>query len=77
MPTVLREAGYRFHFFSADGHEPPHVHVDGRGRKAKVWLQEVRIAKNGGFSEVELRHIMQIVSKNRDSLLEAWNDFFA
>jgi hypothetical protein len=77
MPTVLREAGYRLHFFSADGHEPPHVHIDGKGRKAKVWLNDGRVAKNGGFSEMELNHIMRIVTDHRAELLEAWNDFFA
>jgi hypothetical protein len=77
MPTIWREAGYRFHFFSADGHEPPHVHVEGRGQKAKIWLREVRVAKNGGFGDVELGRIVQMVSDNRARLLEAWNDFFA
>lgn len=76
MPTVLREAGYRFHFFSQDGNEPPHIHVEAGGRKAKVWLNDVRLAKNGGFSEVELRRI-EIVSEHRDGFLEAWNEYFA
>jgi hypothetical protein len=76
MPTVLREAGCRFHFFSGDGNEPPHVHVDGQGRKAKVWLREVAVAKAGGFSEPELSRILRIVSENQMRLLEAWNDFF-
>ena len=77
MPTLLREAGLRFHFFSSDGHEPPHVHVDGGGRKAKIWLQDLRVAKNGGFNELELRRIVQIVTDHRDRFLEAWNDHFA
>jgi hypothetical protein len=76
MPTILREAGLRFHFFSADGHEPPHVHVDGGRSKAKVWLREVRVAKSTGFSEVELNRMMQIVSEHRTRMLEAWNEFF-
>ncbi|MGB3832426.1 MAG: DUF4160 domain-containing protein [Mesorhizobium sp.] len=77
MPTVLREAGYRFHFFSQDGNEPPHVHVEAGGCKAKVWLNDVRLAKNGGFSELELRRIVEIVSEHRDGFLEAWNEYFA
>ena len=33
MPTILRIKGYRIGFFSADGDEPPHVHVDkGNGK---------------------------------------------
>ncbi|MBX3579345.1 MAG: DUF4160 domain-containing protein [Rhizobiaceae bacterium] len=76
MPTIFLEAGYRFHFYSGDGHEPPHVHVDGDGRRAKLWLREVQIAKDGGFSDRDLRRIMQIVAANRDRLLEAWNEHF-
>jgi hypothetical protein len=77
MPTILRAAGYRFHFFSGDGHEPPHIHVDGGGRKAKIWLRDIRVAKRAGFSDLELARIVQIVSDNRVRLLEAWDDFFA
>jgi hypothetical protein len=43
----------------------------------KIGLLEVRVAKNGGFSDVELGRILPIMSENRSLLLEAWNDFFA
>lgn len=77
MPTVLIKAGFRFHFFSADYNEPPHIHIDKDGRRAKVWLDDVRLAKDGGFGEPEMRRIMQIVAEHRDQFMEAWNDFFA
>ena len=77
MPTVLIKAGFRFHFFSADDNEPPHIHIDKDGRRAKVWLADLRLAKDGGFSEPDMRRIMQIVEEHRDQFLEAWNDFFA
>lgn len=76
MPTVLIEAGFRFHFFSADGHEPPHVHVDKDGREAKVWLAEVRFAKRGGFNEADMRRIISLVNENKQMLMEAWNGYF-
>jgi len=28
MPTVLRIEGFRFHFYSDEGNEPPHIHVE-------------------------------------------------
>lgn len=31
MPTVLRWKGYRFYFFSNEGSEPPHIHIDKDG----------------------------------------------
>jgi hypothetical protein len=27
LPTVLRVGAYRFHFYSREGNEPPHIHV--------------------------------------------------
>jgi hypothetical protein len=45
MPTVLRIKGYRIGFFSADGDEPPHVHVAKSGNIAKFWLGPVQLAK--------------------------------
>lgn len=77
MPTLLIEAGLRFHFFSGDWNEPPHVHIDAKGLRAKVWLRDLRIAKRGGFSERDMRRIVQIVEEHREQFLEAWNDFFA
>jgi Domain of unknown function (DUF4160) len=35
MPTVLRGNGYRFYFFSNEGYEPPHIHVDKESNSAK------------------------------------------
>jgi hypothetical protein len=77
MPTLLIKAGFRFHFYSADWNEPPHVHVDAKGLRAKIWLRDQRIAKRGGFSEPDIRRILQIVEKHRGLFLEAWDDFFA
>ena len=41
MPVVFRHSGLRFYFFSNEGQplEPPHIHVKGGGRDAKVWLE--------------------------------------
>ncbi len=36
VPTVLRWNGYRFYFFSNEGAEPPHIHIDKGGSTAKV-----------------------------------------
>jgi hypothetical protein len=77
MPTVLRKYGFRFHFYSGDGHEPPHVHVDGNGCKAKVWLANVEIAKATGFGDVELRRILSVIKEHQHEMLEAWHDYFA
>lgn len=41
LPTILREYGYRFHFYSNEGKEPPHVHVTGKGGEMKVWIPDM------------------------------------
>ncbi|MBI2646774.1 MAG: DUF4160 domain-containing protein [Deltaproteobacteria bacterium] len=27
MPTIFRKWGYRFHFYSNERNEPPHIHI--------------------------------------------------
>jgi hypothetical protein len=76
MPTVFREGPYRFFFYSADGQEPPHVHVERDTNVAKYWLDPVRLAASGGFGARELRTIEGLVRQHRDTLLRAWDDYF-
>ena len=72
MPCVLRVAGYRFFFFSLEGNEPPHIHVEQAERYAKLWLDPVTVARSKGFRSNELSEIMRIVRENRDFLREKW-----
>jgi hypothetical protein len=37
MPTVLRIRGHRFFFFSGEGTEAPHIHVETAENYAKFW----------------------------------------
>jgi hypothetical protein len=72
MPTVLRWNGCRFYFFSNEGAEPPHIHID----RAKYWLSPVALARNVGYSAKELREIEAKVAAERDAFLEAWRVHF-
>lgn len=76
MPTVLRNNGYRFYFYSHEPNEPPHVHVDKNGASLKAWLDDVALAKNVGFKPHEINAILQLVVEHRDQLLEAWHEHF-
>jgi hypothetical protein len=72
-PTVYREKGFRFFFYSNEGMEPPHVHVVKNGNEAKMWLEPVvSVAENFGFSQKELKVILEIVNANYESFLEAY-----
>ena len=76
VPTVLRAAGYRFFFFSREGTEPPHIHVEQAERYAKLWLDPVTVAGSKGFRSGELSEIMRLVQQNRQLFLEKWDEHF-
>jgi len=57
MPEVLSVRGYRFFFFSREGHEPRHIHVEQAKRYAKFWLEPIELAEARGFRGSELREL--------------------
>jgi uncharacterized protein DUF4160 len=76
MPTVLRWRGFRFYFFSNEGHEPPHLHVDKDDMTAKFWLDPVSLASHSGFSESDVRMLAAIIKEHHEEFLQAWHDYF-
>ncbi len=77
MPTVLRFRGYRFFFFSLDGVEPPHIHVEQAERVAKFWLDPILLVKSHRFRSHELTELHDIIEDNRQFLLDKWNEYFS
>jgi hypothetical protein len=77
MPTVLREQGFQFYFYSHETTEPSHVHVDKGGSSCKYWLSPILLAKNHGFSDVELNRIRAIILEKQNFLLAKWNEYFS
>lgn len=53
MPVILRWNGHRFLFYSKEVGEPPHIHVLKDNKQLKIWLADMRIAKNVGFAAHE------------------------
>lgn len=76
MPTVLRAGPYRFFFYSEEGTEPPHLHVEAAEKRAKYWLAPIEIAWNDGFRTGERKVIEQTIATHIDLVLETWYDFF-
>lgn len=77
VPTLLREGGYRFKFWSDEGSEPPHVHVRGHGGSAKVWLVpgiELEGARN--YNQAQIGRILRITERHRDEFIAAWQRHF-
>jgi len=72
-PTVHREKGFRFFFYSNEGLEPPHIHVVKGGNEAKIWLTpEVSVAENYGFFRKEPNTVLGIVEANLEKFLEEY-----
>jgi hypothetical protein len=77
MPTILNSDGYRFHFYSSDRDEPPHVHVSKAEGYAKIWLEPtIESQYFYNFKTAEQRKILKIVEENEGFLKEQWYDFF-
>jgi len=76
MPTILRSGPYRVYFHSHEPNEPPHVHVDRDDMSAKFWLRPVSLARNLGFSALELRRIQRLIEANEEEFLEKWHESF-
>lgn len=76
MPTVFIIDGYRFFFYSNEGQEPPHVHVERGDAICKWWLDPPRLAWNRGMKSPELRRVRTIVLQRAEQLKGAWHDYF-
>lgn len=74
MPTVFTHHGYRFFFYSNEGSEPAHVHVERGGGVCKFWLRPARLARSDGFSKRDLAKIATIVRERQQEILDAWGE---
>jgi hypothetical protein len=61
MPTVLVVGAHRFFFYSSDGGEPRHVHVERDDRVAKFWLDPIALQGSSGFAPREVNRIHSLV----------------
>jgi len=76
MPTVMKSGSFRFHFYSDEGNEPPHIHVETPNGECKFWLDPVRLSKNKGVEPETIRRIEKTVSEYRDFFEEKFHDHF-
>lgn len=77
MPTVLKIKGFRFFFYSLEGNEPPHIHVEHGDKVAKYWLNPVDLASSYGFRSHELSKLRLMVIENKALFLEKWYEYFS
>ncbi|NIA31909.1 MAG: DUF4160 domain-containing protein [Actinobacteria bacterium] len=75
MPTVLRFGSFRFHFYSDEKNEPPHIHVATPDGECKFWLEPIKLARNKGVPSHEIGVIEKLVFKYQSLLLERYNAY--
>lgn len=75
-PTIFREGGLRFYFFSRE--EPRmHVHVQGQNGEAKFWLEPaIEVAQNAGLSRSEINEAFRLVQEHENDIRNAWHKHF-
>ena len=75
-PTVFREGGFRFYFFSRE--EPRmHVHVHGSSGEAKFWLEpRIELAQSYGMSARQINGVLRLIQEHEDEIRKAWKTHF-
>lgn len=76
MPTITIIGQYRFFFFSNEGFEPPHIHVESGENYAKFWILPVKLARTSGFNKSELHKLRRIIFEKQQFFKEKWDDHF-
>ncbi|MBW2204321.1 MAG: DUF4160 domain-containing protein [Deltaproteobacteria bacterium] len=75
-PTLFREHGYRFFFFSRE-ESRMHVHVYSGDGEAKFWLDpQIELARNYRLSRINLKEIEKIIEDHQDEIRSAWENYF-
>lgn len=75
MPTILRIVNFRFHFYSNEGNEPPHIHGRGSDGECKFWLEPIALAGNRSITPHDLREIERLVFENKQLLLDKYHEY--
>jgi hypothetical protein len=75
-PTIFRERGFRFFFFSRE--EPRmHVHVYCGHGEAKFWMgPDIELAQNYGLTAKDLRIARKLIKEHENEIRSAWRKYF-
>ncbi|HEX4482036.1 MAG TPA: DUF4160 domain-containing protein [Rudaea sp.] len=75
-PTIFRESGYRFYFFSRE-EQRMHVHVQCADGEAKFWIEpRIEAAQNTGMGDRRLKAAQRLVEIHVDEIRRAWHEHF-
>lgn len=78
MPTVYRQEGFRFFFYSNE-HDPPHIHVSKAGGELKFVLggdaeEPIFDKELSPMKKKDERRAFVIVKEQQRFLLEKWGE---
>jgi hypothetical protein len=76
MSTLLRIDGFRFFFYSSEGQEPPHAHVEKGDGEAKLGLPPVQLVYSYRLTPTELRSVRELIFQHQAAFVERWNEHF-
>lgn len=77
MPTLLNENGFRFFFYSSEGNEPAHIHIEKGDAVGKVWLEPTfERAYLNGFTKQEEKRLLSIAEKSKEEFKRVWHEYF-
>ena len=75
-PTIFRERGFRFFFFSRE-ETRLHIHVVSPDGEAKYWIEPaIELAKNYGYRDADLRRIKALIGEQEEVIRDAWKRHF-
>lgn len=75
-PKVIVQDGFVVEFHSRE-EARMHVHVSSNGKQIKIWIEpDIEVAMNYGFSEKEIKSIIQIITDNEQSIKDRWINHF-
>ena len=75
-PTIYEFDGIKVKIHARD-HNPPHVHVEGKGCEARFNLKTLELLTNTGFSRSDIERIQKEIRIRVVSLLEIWEAYNA
>lgn len=75
MPTILRIANFRFHFYSNEGNESSHIHIRSADGECKFWLEPIALASNRGITPHDLREIERLIFENIKILRDSYHEY--
>ena len=75
-PTIFRDRGYRFYFFSRE-EARPHVHVQGSKGEAKFWLEpKIELSQNYGLTRRQVSIVLRLIGEHENEIRTAWKAHF-